>query len=52
MLFLLMLWKFWSHIRGEERHFLSPMLAAFYRDGTLFFFLQVPFLCPPHHLTK
>lgn len=51
--FLLTLWKFWKHIRDLglrlrwntwrvwDRNILSPFLVTFYRDGTLFFFLQV-----------
>ena len=48
LFFVLMLWKFWTHIRCVDQHSLPPILVVFYRDGTLFFFLQVILLCPPH----
>jgi hypothetical protein len=49
--FLLMCWKFWKdhrefndcsdRFRLTDWGSLSPVLVSFYRDGTLFFFLQV-----------
>jgi hypothetical protein len=35
----------WNATRLKETMALSPLLVAFYRDGTVFFFLQV---CSPY----